>query len=118
MWCLALLSSLKILDFTTLLPGPYGTMILADLGAQVLRVESPTRQDLVRTTPPFDGKDAVAHSYLNRSKGSITLDLKKLEAIQLVKSLIMKYDILIEQFRPGVMERLGQLWAVVTRPCV
>lgn len=104
---MSLLKGLKILDFSTLLPGPYATMMLADLGAEVLRVESPTRPDLVRDGYPRDGKDSVAHGYINRSKQSIALDLKKEESINIVKKLIEEYDIVMEQFRPGVMERLG-----------
>jgi len=102
------LSSLKILDFTTLLPGPYATMMLADMGAEVLRVESPSRLDLTRVMPPHDSDGvATAHSYLNRGKRCITLDLKKPENLAVIKELVAEYDIVIEQFRPGVMDRLG-----------
>lgn len=101
------LSSLKILDFSTLLPGPFASLLLADMGAEVLRVESPTRPDLLRVLPPHDGGVSAAHAYLNRNKRSIALDLKRPEAVEVVKRLVEEYDILIEQFRPGVMERLG-----------
>lgn len=102
------LASLRILDFTTLLPGPFASMILADLGAQVLRVESPTRVDLARITPPLDSEGvSVIHRHLNRSKRSLSLDLKQPEAITLVKRLVREYDVVLEQFRPGVMDRLG-----------
>ncbi|WP_163833715.1 CaiB/BaiF CoA transferase family protein [Spartinivicinus ruber] len=101
------LQSLKILDFSTLLPGPYGSMLLADLGAEVLHIESPNRPDLARITPPFAGKESALHCYINRNKKSISLDLKQSEAVNKVKQLIVEYDILIEQFRPGVMDRLG-----------
>ncbi len=104
---MAMLRHVKVLDFSRLLPGPYATMMLADMGAEVLRVESLTIPDLVRTFPPFDGGETAAHTYLNRSKRSLALDLKKPEAIELVKQLIMEYDVVLEQFRPGVMERLG-----------
>lgn len=102
-----MLSDVKILDLSTLLPGPYASMMLADLGAQVLRVESPTRVDLVRELPPKIGDSSAAHQYLNRSKKSIALDLKQPEAIEIIKALIKDYDIVLEQFRPGVMDRLG-----------
>lgn len=102
-----MLSDVKILDLSTLLPGPYASMMLADLGAQVLRVESPTRFDLVRELPPKIGDSSAAHQYLNRSKKSIALDLKKPEAIEIVKALVKEYDVVLEQFRPGVMDRLG-----------
>jgi len=102
------LKGLKILDFSGLLPGPYASLMLADMGAEVLRVESPTRPDLVRALPPLDESGhSAAHSYLNRNKQALALDLKKPEAITIVKDLIQEYDIVLEQFRPGVMARLG-----------
>ena len=105
------LAGLKVLDFTTLLPGPYATQLLADMGAEVLRIESPTRPDLVKFMPPFvgTGKDKVsaAHATLNRNKQSMTLDLKNDNAKEIVHKLLQEYDIVIEQFRPGVMQRLG-----------
>ncbi|MFP6596238.1 MAG: CoA transferase, partial [Candidatus Hydrogenedentota bacterium] len=101
------LTSLKILDFSTLLPGPFGSMMLADMGADVLRVESPTRWDMTRSRPPFDDGVSAGHSLLNRSKRSLALDLKKPGAVDVVKRLVKTYDIVLEQFRPGVMKRLG-----------
>ncbi len=101
------LASLKILDFSTLLPGPYATMMLADMGADVLRVESPTRPDLVKMLPPMDAGISTSHAYLNRGKRSLALDLKQPQAIDVIKRLIADYDVLVEQFRPGVMARLG-----------
>ncbi|MEY8262651.1 MAG: CaiB/BaiF CoA-transferase family protein [Bermanella sp.] len=101
------LASLKILDFSTLLPGPYATLMLADMGAEVLRVESPTRPDLVKSLPPTIDGNSAAHHYLNRNKQSLALDLKQSEAVEMVKKLIGEYDIVVEQFRPGVMARLG-----------
>lgn len=101
------LSTLKVLDFSTLLPGPFGTLILADLGAEVLRVESPTRPDMVRMLPPMAGGISAVHGYLNRSKRSLALDLKKPEAVAVIHQLVRQYDIIVEQFRPGVMNRLG-----------
>ena len=101
------LSSLKILDFTTLLPGPFATMMLADLGADVVRVEAPHRPDLTRFWPPFDGDIAAWHGALNRSKRSVALDLKQPGAADVIKRLVKEYDIVVEQFRPGVMARLG-----------
>ncbi|HPR53067.1 MAG TPA: CaiB/BaiF CoA-transferase family protein [Deltaproteobacteria bacterium] len=107
-----LLQGIKILDFTYLLPGPFATMMLCDLGAEVLRVESPTRMDLARLAPPFVDKDckvSCMHATLNRNKKSIALDLKQKESIEVVKRLICDkgYDVVIEQYRPGAMERLG-----------
>ncbi len=103
------LASLKILDFSTLLPGPFGSMMLADLGADVLRVEAPNRPDMVRLLPPLDGDTSAWHRLLSRNKRSIALDLKHPQATQIVHKLITDggYDIVLEQFRPGVMARLG-----------
>jgi alpha-methylacyl-CoA racemase len=108
------LSSLKILDFSTLLPGPYASMMLADMGAEVLRVESPTRLDLVRVLPPMDGKVSASHAFLNRGKRSIALDLKKGRAVDIIKTLVGEYDVVLEQFRPGVMDRLGLGYSVLS----
>lgn len=101
------LSSLKVLDFSGLLPGPFGTMMLADLGADVLRVEAPTRPDMVRGLPPMDAGVSASHAFLNRSKRGIAVDLKKPEGVEIIKKLVAEYDIVVEQFRPGVMDRLG-----------
>jgi len=108
------LAGLKVLDFTTLLPGPYATQLLADMGAEVLRIESPTRPDLVKLMPPFVGGDkngkgkvSAAHATLNRNKQSMAIDLKHADAKEIIHKLLPEYDIVIEQFRPGVMKRLG-----------
>jgi len=101
------LTSLKILDFSTLLPGPYATMLLADMGAEVLRVEAPDRVDLTKVMPPFDGPFSTAFSLLTRGKETLQLNLKAEGAVDRVKELVRDYDIVVEQFRPGVMDRLG-----------
>lgn len=103
----AALKGLKVLDFSTLLPGPFATLYLADLGAEVIHIESPTRPDLIRMLPPYANGQATSHSYLNRNKQSITLDLKDPKNIELIKQKIADFDIVIEQFRPDVMQRLG-----------
>ncbi|ERP91592.1 carnitine dehydratase [Marinobacter sp. ES-1] len=101
------LSTLKVLDFSTLLPGPYATMMLADMGAEVLRVEAPDRVDLAKVMPPFDGKFSTTFSYLSRGKQTLQLNLKQPESVEKIKELVKDYDIVVEQFRPGVMDRLG-----------
>ncbi|MCK9365275.1 MAG: CoA transferase [Syntrophales bacterium] len=103
------LKGLKILDFTTLLPGPFATMTLADLGADVLQVVSGSRPDLTAFWPPFipGTKLSAATAMLGRGKRSLTLNLKDKRAAAIVEKLIAEYDIVIEQFRPGVMARLG-----------
>lgn len=101
------LQGLKILDFSTLLPGPYATMLLANMGAKVLSVESPTRPDLVKgLAPQIDGQSA-AYRQLNQRKSHLALDLKEAKSVAKVHQLIQEYDIVVEQFRPGVMSRLG-----------
>ena len=104
------LQSLKVLDFSTLLPGPFATMMLADLGADVVRVEAPKRADLLRQMPPMVGADeelSASHATLNRNKRSVALDLKNPEAVTAIHELVKQFDIVVEQFRPGVMDRLG-----------
>lgn len=101
------LKGIKILDFTTLLPGPYATQLLADMGAEVVRVESPTRPDLLKLLPPMVGKVSASHASVNRNKKTIAVDLKHESAKEIVHKLVSKFDIVIEQFRPGVMARLG-----------
>ncbi len=103
------LSNLKILDFTTLLPGPYATLMLADLGAEVLKISSPSKPDIVLEYAPFiEDTDLAANEvWLGRGKKNIFLNLKNPEAVQIVKKLVKEYDIVVEQFRPGIMQRLG-----------
>jgi alpha-methylacyl-CoA racemase len=103
------LKSLKVLDFTTLLPGPYATMCLADMGADVLRIVSGSRPDLVDFFPPFvpGTKLSAAATQLGRGKRCMALNLKDPRAIQIIHQLIADYDIVIEQFRPGVMAKFG-----------
>ena len=101
------LNGLKILDFSTLLPGPYATQLLADMGAEVLRIEAPKRPDLLKMMPPMVGKVSAAHASINRNKKSLALDLKHPEAKKIIVKLLEDYDIVVEQFRPGVMKKLG-----------
>ena len=103
------LSSLKILDFSTLLPGPLATMLLADMGADVVSVSAPGRPDLMNQYPPVIEELGISASsaWLGRNKKTIRLNLKKPDAVAAVRKLIQKYDIIVEQFRPGVMKKLG-----------
>lgn len=103
------LEGMKILDFTTLLPGPYATMILADMGADTLRVVSGSRPDINALMPPFiPGATLSANcAYLWRGKKCLALNLKHERAIAIVHQLLEEYDIVIEQFRPGVMAKFG-----------
>ena len=103
------LDGYRILDFTTLLPGPYATMTLADMGAEVLKVSSKDKYDLVVNWPPVSEGAQVTgtQAWLGRGKKTIHLNLKKPKAVEAVKKLVLKYDIVVEQFRPGVMNKLG-----------
>ncbi len=103
------LDGLKILDFTALLPGPFATMMLADLGADVIKIWNPDHGDLIADWPPkIEGTDTTAvQAWLERNKRSIFLNLKKEESVGIVKKMVSEYDIVIEQFRPGVMDRFG-----------
>lgn len=103
------LDDLKILDFSTLLPGPYATLMLADMGAEVLKISSASRPDIVLDYPPFIGDTGVSASqaWLGRNKKTMFLNLKTGEGKAVVKEFVKEYDIVLEQFRPGVMEKLG-----------
>jgi crotonobetainyl-CoA:carnitine CoA-transferase CaiB-like acyl-CoA transferase len=101
------LSDVTILDLTRLLPGGYCTLLLADLGADVIKVEEPGRGDYIRwTTPMVDGESA-SHRALNRGKRSITLNLKEADGVRLFHELATRADVVVESFRPGVLGRLG-----------
>ncbi|WP_297340065.1 CoA transferase [Pseudophaeobacter sp.] len=101
------LAGIKVLDFSRILSGPYASMVLADLGAEVIKVEPILSGDETRNFPPF--QNGMSHYYiaLNRSKKSISLDLKSPEGMQIAKDLAQQSDIVLENFRPGVMDRLG-----------
>src|SRR5690606_27524419 len=105
------LSGLKVLDLTLMLAGPYCTMLLADQGAEVVKVEPPGGE-FARTSGPFmpeDTEKLMGGSFvsINRNKQSIVLDLKTDEGKSILKRLVREYDVLVENFRAGVMDRLG-----------
>src|SRR6185312_9368633 len=93
-------------DFTTLLPGPLASLMLAEAGAEVIKIERPGGEDM-RRFPPFKDGESAAFAMLNRGKRGLTLDLKSEADRARLKPLIGRADIVIEQFRPGVMARLG-----------
>jgi alpha-methylacyl-CoA racemase len=109
------LEGMKVLDFTYLLPGPFGTMMLADLGADIIKVENPESPDIVRFMPPHTDGMSALYAHLNRGKRSLSLNLKKAEAREVVFRLVREYDVVIEQFRPGTMERLGLGYAELSK---
>lgn len=101
------LAGLKILDFSRILSGPYASMVLADMGAEVIKVEPVGTGDETRNFPPFQGPLSHYYIALNRSKKSLALNLKTEEGIEIAKQLAAGCDIVLENFRPGVMDRLG-----------
>ena len=100
------LADVLVLDFTTLLPGPLATLMLAEAGAQVIKIERPGGEDMRRYEPRFDGESAM-FAMLNRGKKSLVLDLKNENDRAKLMPLVKRADVLVEQFRPGVMARLG-----------
>ena len=102
------LAGVRVLDLTRVLAGPYCTMFLGDLGAEVVKVEQPgTGDDTRGWGPPFAGGESAYFLCVNRNKKSITIDLKSADGVALLRRLAIKADVLIENFRPGTMERLG-----------
>ncbi len=101
------LAGIKVLDFSTLLPGPLATLILAEAGAEVIKIERPGRGDEMRSYEPKFGTDSVNFAMLNRGKKSLALDLKDAKVREQLLPLIKQADVVVEQFRPGVMDRLG-----------
>ena len=104
---IAPLAGVTVLDFSTLLPGPFGTLLLAEAGADVIKIERAGSGDEMRNREPRVGRDSATFALLNRGKRSIAIDLKDPSSITRLKPLIEKADVLVEQFRPGVMQRLG-----------
>jgi len=110
------LSGVRVVDLSRLLPGPYASLVLADLGAEVIKIEAPEGGDYLRWMPPLtDGagpggggaKVSWAFFALNSGKRSLAIDLKRPEGAAILRRLVAQADVLIESFRPGVMERLG-----------
>ncbi len=102
------LEGIRVLDLTRVLAGPYCTMFLGDLGAEVVKVEQPEVGDDTRGWgPPFAGGESAYFLCVNRNKQSVTVDLKSAEGVKLLHRLAREADVLVENFRPGTMERLG-----------
>ena len=101
------LEGLFVLDFSTLLPGPLATLLLAEAGAEVVKIEPPGRGEEMRNHTPKWGRDSVSFALLNRGKRSVALDLKNAAERTRLDPLVKRADVIVEQFRPGVMERLG-----------
>ena len=100
------LNGIKVIDLSTLLPGPLATLILAEAGAEVIKIERPGGEDM-RRSPPFIDGESILFGVLNRGKRSIELDIKSKEGYKKIINIIKSADIVVDQFRPGVMERLS-----------
>jgi len=101
------LSDVTVLDLTWVLSGPFGSMLLCDLGARVIKVERPPHGDVARTTGPYIDSESGYFFSINRGKESICLDLKRPEGVELLLRLAEKADVVMENFTPGTMEALG-----------
>ena len=114
------LQGLRIIDLTQALAGPFCTQVLADLGAEVVKLEPPQTGDMARLSGPFHPSDkemmdsGYFHS-INRNKRSIVLDLKNEQGKKIFKSLLPSFDVLVENFRAGVMESLGLSYETLAR---
>jgi crotonobetainyl-CoA:carnitine CoA-transferase CaiB-like acyl-CoA transferase len=101
------LAGIRVLDFTAAMAGPYCTRWLADLGADVIKIEPIAGGDFIRTRGPLRNGLSTPFGHFNCGKRSLALDLKQVEAADIVRALAEKSDIVVENFRPGVMARLG-----------
>jgi CoA:oxalate CoA-transferase len=107
------LAGITVIDLTRVLAGPFCTLVLANLGARVIKVERPDRGDDARSIGPFVGGKSLYFSSLNYGKESIALDLKVAADREVFDALLERADVLVENFRPGVMERLGYGWETI-----
>lgn len=101
------LAGIKVLDLSRYLPGPFCTQILADFGAEVIKIEDPPGGDLMRHVPPLIAEESAGFYTVNRNKKSVTLNLKKEEGKAIFRRLVVNSDIVVDQFRPGVMDKMG-----------
>ena len=109
------LRGIRVIDLTRVLAGPFCSMTLGDMGCEVIKVEEPGKGDDTRSWPPFSGGEATYFMSVNRNKRSLTLNLKTPEGIALLKTLVRKSDVVIENFRPGTMEKLGLGYAALAK---
>jgi len=109
------LNGIRILDLTRVLAGPFCTMILADLGAEVIKIEKPGIGDDSRNFPPFVNNESAYYILLNRGKKSIVLNLKHQKGKEIFLELVKKSDVIVENFKPGTMEKLGIGYEVLNK---
>jgi crotonobetainyl-CoA:carnitine CoA-transferase CaiB-like acyl-CoA transferase len=108
------LSGVRVLDLTRVLAGPFCSMILADMGAEVIKIEEPGKGDDTRSWPPFVAGEATYFMSVNRNKKSVTLNLKAPAARKILTDLVKMSDVVLENFRPGTMEKLGLGYAALS----
>src|SRR5438874_1047081 len=101
------LNGVRVVDFTTTIAGPHCTRLLADVGAEVIKLETPEGGDMMRSRPPLRNGASTSFGQLNTGKKSVILDLKRPEALEIVQRLVATADVVVENFRPGVMQRFG-----------
>src|SRR5690242_19911249 len=112
------LAGLTVVDLTRVLSGPYCTMMLADMGARVIKIEQPRKGDDTRGWgPPFVNGESSYFLSINRNKESVTLDFKQPEGRRILDQLVAKADVLVENFRPGTLEKLGLDYASLAGQC-
>lgn len=110
------LTGVNVLDISTMIAAPYGATLLADMGANVTKIELPNKGDTLRTVGPWKNGESLRWPGLARNKKSITLDIRSDEGKEIFKKLIGKTDILIENFRPGTLEKWGLSYETLKNP--
>ena len=109
------LTGVRVLDLTRVLAGPFCAMLLGDMGAEVIKIEEPGKGDDTRSWPPFVGGEATYFMSVNRNKKSVTLNLKAPAGRRILTALVRKSDVLLENFRPGTLEKLGFGWRALEK---
>jgi alpha-methylacyl-CoA racemase len=109
------LAGIRILDLTRLYPGPLGTMMMADMGAEVIKIEDMNSPDYMRFYPPYIKSESAGFLAVNRSKRSFALNLKTKKGVDIFWKLLKTTDIVIEQFRPGVLDEMGLSYKTARR---
>ena len=109
------LQGIRVLDLSRFLAGPFCTTILGDLGADIIKVEALPRGDPYRTSPPFHDGESVSFLAVHRNKRSIALDLKSPAGLAVVHRLVTNADVVVNNFRAGVMERMGIGYAALSK---
>ena len=109
------LNGIKVVDFTRMFAGPFCAMLLGDLGADVVKIESPDGDPIRHQGPPFYDKESMSFLAVNRNKRSVVLNAKQPEHLELIHKLVAEADVIVENFLPGVMDRMGLSYAEVSK---